>query len=168
MKISNPLLALVCVFAANLVTTDASAGKKAPSAAAIAFAKTTSDLMTNTVVAALLQEIGETTADNVQQGNLSIGLVFDDANLSMRLVGELEPLSNNDYPRDDFEEDALAQAMAGMAATSVEKVSGKWYYRRSIPLSNFAAQCALCHDNFVGLANTEYVGALMLRIPIAN
>ncbi len=168
MKISTPLLAFVCVFAASLVTTDASAGKKSPSPAAIAFAQTTSDLMTNTVVAALLQEIGETTVDNVQQGNLSIGLVFDDANLNMRLVGELEPLSDNDYPRDDFEEDALAQAMAGMAATSVEKVSGKWYYRRSIPLSNFAPQCALCHDNFVGLASTEYVGALMLRIPIAK
>ncbi|MBA3549495.1 MAG: hypothetical protein H0T76_23720 [Nannocystis sp.] len=169
MQVSKSLIALVSVFAATVVTTDASANKKkTPSAAAIAFAQETSDLMTNTVVAALLQEIGETTPDNVKQGNLSIGLIFDDANLNMRLVGELDPLRDNDYPRDDFEEDALAKAMAGMAATSVEKVSGKWYYRRSIPLSNFAPQCALCHDNFVGLADTEYVGALMLRIPIAK
>lgn len=167
MQASKPLIALASIFAASLMTTDASAGKKkTPSAAAIAFAQETSDLMTNTVVAALLQEIGETTAGNVAQGNLSIGLVFDDANLNMRLVGDLDPLSDNDYPRDNFEEDALAQAMAGLAATSVETVSGKWYYRRSIPLSNFAPQCALCHDNFVGLASSEYVGALMLRIPI--
>lgn len=166
MQVSKLLIALVSIFAATLTTTDAAAGKKEPSPAAIAFAQETSDLLTNTVVAALLQEISETTADNVQQGNLSIGIVFDDANLNMRLVGELDPLRDNDYPRDAFEEDALAQALAGVAATSVEKVGGKWYYRRSVPLTNFAPQCALCHENFAALPSSEYVGALMLRVPI--
>lgn len=169
MRIHRAKIAFAMIVVAATMTGEAAGGKpKSPSPAAVAFAAATSDLMTNTVVAALLQEIGETTVDNVAQGNLSIGLIFDDANLNMRLVGALDPLRDNDYPRDDFEEHALDDAMAGQARTSVEKVSGAWYYRRSIPLSNFAPQCAMCHDNFVGLPETEYVGALMLRIPIAK
>lgn len=166
MHFPKPLIILASVFAVAALAGEAYGKKKNPTPAAIAFAQETSDLMTNTVIAALVQEISETTPENVQQGNLSIGLIFDDGNLNMRLVGELDPLSDNDYPRDGFEEDALADALAGQARTSVEKVSGKWYYRRSIPLSNFVPQCAMCHDNFVGLPATEYVGALMLRVPI--
>ncbi len=137
-----------------------------PSSEAIAFAERTSDLMTNTVVAALVQEINETTPENVQEGNLSIGLIFDDRNPSMRLVGTLGPLRQNDRPRDGFERDALAAALEGEPYTDVDRIRGRWFYRRSIPLSNFAPQCALCHTNFAGLPSTEYVGALMLRIPI--
>jgi hypothetical protein len=166
MHIKHPVLSFASVFVLALVTSDANGSPKPPTQAQIDFAVETSDLMTATVVAALVQEIGETTVDNVAQGNLSIGLIFDDRNHNMRLVGELEPLSDNDYPRDDFEEDALADALAGQPRTSVEKVSGQWYYRRSIPLSNFAPQCALCHENFADLPASEYVGALMLRIPI--
>jgi hypothetical protein len=147
---------------------DAEAGgnNSSPPAAAVTFAQQTSDLMTNTVVAALLQEIGETTPANVAQGSQSISLVFDDSNQSMRLVGELAPLHQNDYPQDDFEEDALADALTGQPRTSVERVKGQWYYRRSIPLSNFQPQCAMCHANFASLASTDWVGALMLRVPI--
>jgi hypothetical protein len=137
-----------------------------PTAAEVDFARETSDLMTNTVVAALLQEINETTPANVAQGSLSIGLVFNDHNRDMRLVGTLQPLSYNDYPADDFERSALAAALTGAPLTSVERVSGDWYYRRSIPLSNFQPQCAMCHSNFSGLSSTTPVGALMLRVPI--
>ena len=137
-----------------------------PTAAEIAFASGASDLMTNTVVAALVQEIGETTPANAAQGSLSIGLIFNDRNRDMRLVGKLNPLSNNDYPADSFEHHALAEAMTGQAATSVERVDGQWYYRRSVPLSNFAPQCQMCHSNFSTLASTDWVGAVMLRLPI--
>ncbi len=137
-----------------------------PTDAEIEFAKGTSDLMTNTVVAALVQEIGETTPQNAEQGKQSISLVFDDRNHNMRLVGTLDPLRDNDYPEDRFEQVALANAMSGTPFTSVEKDEGRWYYRRSIPLSNFAPQCAMCHDNFTSLSSSTWVGALMLRIPI--
>lgn len=137
-----------------------------PSQSEIDFAKGTSDLMTNTVVAALVQEIGETTPQNAEQGKLSIGLVFNDRNHDMRLVGTLQPLASNDYPEDQFEREALALAMTGQADTAVQKVEGRWYYRRSIPLSNFAPQCQMCHANFASLSSSDWVGALMLRVPI--
>lgn len=137
-----------------------------PTEAEIEFARGTSDLMTNTVVAALLQEINETTPANVPQGNLSIGLIFNDHNRDMRLVGKLQPLSRNDYPADQFERRALDSAMTGVPTTSVERVDGRWYYRRAIPLSNFQPQCAMCHDNFNGLSSSAWVGALMLRVPV--
>src|SRR5262245_48939756 len=84
-------------------TANAQSNNESPSAAAIAFAEGTSDLMTQTVVAALVQEIKETTPANAAQGSQSISLIFDDDNPSLRLVGVNEPLRDNDYPRDDFE-----------------------------------------------------------------
>jgi hypothetical protein len=141
--------------------------KHQPAAAQIEFARGTSDLMTNTVVAALVQEINETTPANVPQGNLSISLIFNDKNRDMRLVGTLQPLSANDLPADDFERRALAAAMKGKPLTAVERIGNDWYYRRSNPLTNFKPQCAMCHANYAGLSATAPVGALMLRIPIA-
>lgn len=139
-----------------------------PSAAKIEFAREASDLMTNTVVAALLQEVNETTPENVAQGSLSIGLVFNDRNQDMRLVGRLQPLSHNDYPSDEWERDALNAAMNGVAVAEVDRDNGRWYFRRSVPLSNFQPQCAMCHPNFSSLPSTAWVGAIMLRIPIGN
>jgi hypothetical protein len=139
-----------------------------PTPAEIRFASETSDLMTNTVIAALLQEINETTPANVAQGNLSIGLIFNDKNKDMRLVGRLQPLSYNDYPQDEWERRALNSAMSGQAEAGIDRDEGRWYFRRSIPLSNFQPQCAMCHENFTGLPATAWVGALMLRIPIDN
>ncbi len=137
----------------------------APTQAEIDTAAATSDLMTNTVIAAILQEINETTPQNAAEGQVSIGLVFNDRNRDMRLVGQLQPLSANDYPLDQFERDALAAAMTGQPMTAVQKVEGTYYYRRSIPLSNFAPQCQMCHSNFSSLSSSDWVGALMLRIP---
>lgn len=170
MKVRKPLVFVASILTLSALSSDVVAKKKndPPTDAAIAFATETSDLMTATVVAALVQEIGETTPENAAHGSLSISLIFDDDNHNMRLVGDLEPLRDNDYPRDDFEDEALDEALNGQPLTSVEKVHGQWYYRRSIPLSNFAPQCATCHENFADLAATEYVGALMLRIPIED
>lgn len=82
-------------------------------------------------------------------------------------MGTAAPLRANDVPQDPFEVAALADALTGTPRTAVEKVSGTWYYRRSIPLSNFREAGHLCHSNFGATPNlSEWVGALMLRVPI--
>ena len=134
----------------------------------VQFAQRTSDLMLATLFAALLQEFAETTPANVEEGKQSISLIFHDRNKDMRLVGELEPLRSNDVPEDSFESAALDRAMQGESYTAVEKVQGKWLYRRSVALSNFHPACAMCHANFGPVDNTQWVGALMLRVPVAD
>jgi Protein of unknown function (DUF3365) len=141
--------------------------KKPPSPEAIAKAQLATDLLQATLFAALLQEFAETTPQNAPQGTQSIGLVFNDKNSNMRLVGTRQPLSDNDLPKDPFEERALANAQVGQATTDVQKVEGEWVYRRSIPLSNFHPACVMCHKNFPSVVNpTDWVGALMLKVPI--
>ena len=146
-----------------------------PSDAAVAFAKKTSDLMLNELLAALFQEFKETTPDNVEHGKQAISLIFNDANRDMRLIGTMGPLLGgaNAYPSDPFEQKANNKAMKGENITSVERVDGGWYYRRSIALSNtFHTACAQCHTNFTPQffqqTNNpgQWVGALTLRVPI--
>ena len=138
-----------------------------PTASEIAFAERTSDLMIQTLVAALLQEVGQTTAAKVEEGNQSISLVFDDKNKSMRLVGTSQPIRDNDRPRDPFEVTAHNMALTGQPYTKVERnEDDRWMYRRSVPLANFDANCAICHSNFGPPANDDWVGAVMLQIPI--
>ncbi|MCC5638493.1 hypothetical protein LC593_22185 [Nostoc sp. CHAB 5844] len=140
-----------------------------PTNTQIEFAQETSDLMLNTLFAALTQEFNETTPENVEQGKHSISLIFNDQNKDMRLVGTLSPLRESDRPRDSFERQANNLDLAGgQAYATVQKVEDKWYYRRSIPLSNFRAECALCHVNFPVGPTSDWVGALMLRVPIRN
>jgi len=134
----------------------------------IEFAQETSDLMLNTLFAALTQEFDETTVDNVEQGKHSISLIFNDQNKDMRLVGTVGPLRQSDRPRDNFERQANALALAGQAYMSVEREGNEWYYRRSIPLSNFRAECALCHVNLPVGPTSDWVGALMLRVPVKD
>jgi hypothetical protein len=167
----NTLVAVMVVVLA--VVTFERAGRaqgnnEPPSPASISFGVRTANLMQSTLFAALLQEFAETTPVNAEQGKQSIGLIFDDDNHSMRLVGALQPLSDNDFPEDTFEASAQQQAMIGQGATSVERVEGKWYYRRSIPLSNFHPACAMCHTNFGPVDTSQWVGALMLRVPLAH
>ncbi|MFL6232000.1 MAG: hypothetical protein ACJ76N_02605 [Thermoanaerobaculia bacterium] len=137
-----------------------------PPSEQIASAQKTSDLMLATLFAALTQEFNETTADNTEEGKRSISLVFNDRNEDMRLVGTLEPLRENDRPQDAFERKAHLLALKGTPYTSVERVDDRWYYRRSIPLSNFRAECATCHSNFPAGPTPDWVGALMLRVPV--
>src|SRR3954469_9402182 len=105
-----------------------------PSDSQVAFAKRASDLMLATLFAALTQEFDETTPANVEEGKRSISLMFNDRNDDMRLVGTLDPLRENDRPRDSFERAALALALTGQASTDVRRDNGKWFLRRSIPL----------------------------------
>jgi len=146
-----------------------------PSNEEVAFAQRTSDLMLNELVAALFKEFDETTPTNVEEGKRAISLIFNNANRDMRLIGTFGPLQggNNDLPNDAFEQTALGLALQGQAHTSVERVGDKWYYRRSIALSNtFHQSCALCHTNFTDqfFKKThnpdQWVGALSLRVPI--
>ena len=139
-----------------------------PTQQQVEFAQRSSNLMLATIVAALLQEFAETTPANVEEGKHSISLIFDDRNASMRLVGELEPIRDNDVPQDPFEVTALERAMQGEAYTAVEKANGKWAYRRSVPLSNFHPACSMCHANFGPVNTSQWVGALMLRVPVVD
>lgn len=139
-----------------------------PAPQAIASAQKTSDLMLATLFAALGQEFAETTAENVAEGKKSISLIFNDKNKDMRLVGILNPLRLNDLPQDSFEGVALFRAMQGQNFTDVDRVDGKWYYRRSVALSNFHPACGLCHTNFGPVNDKKWVGALMLRVPVGG
>jgi hypothetical protein len=170
MRYTMLVVGLVVWLAASAFAVSGSAqgNNQPPSDASIAFATRTADLLTNTLFAALLQEFAETTAANVEEGKQSIGLVFSDEHTNFRLVGTESPLSDNDFPADSFEEAALARALTGNGSTSVERVKGKWFYRRSIALSNFHASCSLCHTNFGPLNAAQWVGALMLKVPITG
>lgn len=164
---------LVCgvvggVIAAALVLDTTAYADDRPGPPAVQSAKTTSDLMLATILAALGQEFKETTAKNVEQGKQSISLIFNDNNKDMRLVGVLQPLRTSDIPQDSFEAAALAYAMTGNNLTDVQRVDDKWYYRTSVALSNFDPSCSLCHTNFGQVDKTKWVGALMLRVPIAS
>src|SRR4030095_13815231 len=146
-----------------------------PSSEAVAFAEKTTNLLQNELFAALIQEFNETTADNVEQGKQAISLIFHNSNRDMRLIGIFPPLLGgvNDLPSDSFERRSLALALQGDGNTSVERVGDRWYYRRSVALSNtFHASCVLCHTNFTNQFFTQthneeqWVGALTLRVPI--
>ena len=152
----------------SVISGSAQGNNRPPSNAAITFATQTADLLQATLFAALLQEFDETTPDNVEQGKQSIGLVFSDEHANFRLVGTQSPLSDNDLPMDSFEDAALARALTGQGFVSVERVRGKWFYRRSIPLSNFHPSCSLCHTNFGPVNATQWVGALALKVPITG
>ena len=139
------------------------------------FAEQTADLLQKEVFAALLQEFGETTPENVEQGKQAISLVFHDANRDIRLIGSFEPLlgGGNNVPADEFEQESLALALQGKPNAAVERHGNRWYYRRSVVLSNsFHTSCALCHTNFTPQffeqTNNpgQWVGALTLRVPV--
>jgi hypothetical protein len=149
-----------------MLTAIAGGASRPPSDAQVAFAQRTSDLLLATLFAALTQEFNETTPNNVAEGMRSISLVFNDQNDDMRLVGTFGPLRENDRPRDAFERAALELALTGQPSTAVQLNDDQWYYRRSIPLSNFRMECALCHANFPPGPTPDLVGALMLRVPI--
>ena len=84
----------------------------------------------------------------------------------MRLVGDVEPLQDNNYPQDDFERTALAAAKNGQNYFRTERVRGRWWVRKSIAVSTgFSPSCVFCHPNFATVSN-PWVGALMVRAEI--
>jgi len=175
MKIKRVIALAVLLAAAGL--TGLGYGADSPSNEEVAFAQRTSDLMLNELLAALFKEFNETTPSNVEEGKQAISLIFNDSNRDMRLIGIFPPLQGgfNDLPSDSFEQKSLALALKGQANASVEKVGNRWFYRRSVALSNtFHQACVLCHTNFTNeffqQTNNpgQWVGALTLRVPIKN
>lgn len=168
-------VALVALIAVASLITFGRVNNDPPTQAQREFAVQTADLLQAEVFAALLQEFGETTPGNVEQGKLAVSLIFHDANRDIRLVGDFQPLlgGNNNLPSDEFEQQSLALALQGQPNTTVERHGNRWYYRRSIALSNsFHVSCAMCHSNFTPQffeqTNNpgQWVGALTLRVPI--
>ena len=166
----------VCITALGLAAV-AYANDDEPSSRQIQFAQDVSDLLVNEVVAALFQEFNETTPQNVPHGKQAISLIFNDLNRDIRLIGAIDPLLGgaNDRPDDRFEKTALRRALTGEAHTAVQKVNDRWFYRRSVPLSNKLHQnCVLCHANFTteffDSTNNpgQWVGALVLGVPIKS
>src|SRR5262249_32850794 len=138
-----------------------------PTNANVDYAKGVAQLLQNEMIAALLQEFNETTAANAAQGKVAIGLIFNDANRAIRLLGNLVPLDRGNIARDGFERTALFNAVQlnGTPYEAVEQSQDEdnnWFYRRSIPLSNFHPACVICHANFGPENPSEWVGALTL------
>jgi len=167
--------ALVVLIAVAALVAFGRAGNDPPTDQQKEFAVQTTDLLQNEIFAALLQEFGETTPENVEQGKLAVSLIFHDANRDIRLIGNFQPLlgGNNNLPSDPFEQESLALALQGQPNTTVERQGNRWYYRRSIALSNaMHTSCALCHSNFTPQffqqTNNpgQWVGALTLRVPV--
>jgi len=167
----------IAAFTVTIGVTTVARGEqdRPPSARDVAFATEVSDLMVNELVAALFTEFDETTPQNVPHGKQAISLIFNDMNRNMRLIGTFGPLlgGENDRPADRFEARAMRAALEGEALTDVQQVDDRWYYRRSVPLSNtFHTACVLCHANYTNEFFTrtnnpgQWVGALVLAVPI--
>jgi hypothetical protein len=168
-------VALVILIAAVSLVAFARVNNSSPTNEEKETAVQTANLLENEVFAALLKEFGETTPENVEQGKQAISLIFHDANRDIRLIGSFGPLlgGNNNIPSDDFEQQSLALALQGLPNTTVERHGNRWYYRRSIALSNaIHTSCAQCHTNFTPAffqsTNNpgQWVGALTLRVPV--
>jgi hypothetical protein len=172
-KLTNFGIAFAGLIVAAGALAIARADSKRPTQAEIDSAKGIAQLLQNEMIAALLQEFNETTAANAAQGKIAIGLIFNDANPAIRLIGNLSPLDPGNVPRDSFEKTALFNAVSlnGTPFEAVEQSqddNNGWFYRRSIPLSNFHPACVICHTNFGPENPNKWVGALTLRVPISN
>ena len=173
MKIMKFAAAAASLIVGMDVVASAQVVNKRPAQAQIDFAKGTANLLQNEMIAALLQEFNETTTANAEQGKIAIGLVFNDANPAIRLIGNLAPLDPGNVPRDSFETTSLNNAVKlnGTPFEAVEQSqdgNNTWFYRRSIPLSNFHPACVICHTNFGPKNPSQWVGALTLRVPVPN
>jgi hypothetical protein len=97
----NKLMNFGIAVASLIVWVGASrADHQRPTQADIDYAKGVAQLLQNEMIAALLQEFNETTAANAAQGKVAIGLIFNDANRAIRLIGNLSPLDRGNVPRE--------------------------------------------------------------------
>jgi hypothetical protein len=155
-----------CTEVENTSTSTAAASSHPPDPGAEAFASDVADAMVDRIVALLFREFAVTTAENAPVGTEAISNVFFDANYTMRLVGDVEPLQDNNNPQDSFERDALAAAKLGQNFSRTERVNGNWWVRKSIAVATtFSTSCVHCHANFATVTN-PWVGALMVRAEV--
>jgi len=157
---------VACAEPVDTTATVAANTSHPPSAESVAFANDVADAMIDRIVALLFREFAVTTPANAAVGSEAISNVFFDANYTMRLVGDVEPLQDTNLPQDDFERVALAAAKQGLNFQRTERVNGDWWVRKSIAVSTgFSPSCVHCHANFEGLEN-PWVGALMVRAQV--
>ena len=155
-----------CMDPADTSSTQQASTSHPPDPANEAFASGVADAMVDRLVALLFREFAVTTAENAPTGTEAISNVFFDGNYTMRLVGDVEPLQDNNNPQDDFERDALAAAKAGSNFSRTERVNGDWWVRKSIAVSTeFSTSCVHCHPNFATVSN-PWVGALRVRAQV--
>ena len=155
-----------CTVPADTSSTQQEVSSHPPDPGAEAFASGVADAMIDRIVALLFREFAVTTPANAPTGIEAISNVFFDANYTMRLVGDNEPLQDNNYPQDSFERDALAAAKLGNNFARTERVNGNWWVRKSLAVSTqFSTSCVFCHPNFATVTN-PWVGALMVRAEI--
>jgi hypothetical protein len=134
--------------------------------AAEQFASDVADAMVDRLVTLLFREFEVTTAANAPIGTEAISNIFFDANFTMRLVGDVQPLQTNNLPQDRFERDALAAAKLGQNFSRTEKMGGQTWVRKSIAVATtFSPACVHCHANFATVSN-PWVGALMVRAQV--
>src|SRR5215211_3199466 len=107
--------ALVILIAVAAIVAFGRVNNDPPTDAEKEVAVQTANLLQNEVFAALLQEFGETTPENVELGKQAVSLIFHDANRDIRLIGNFQPLlgGNNNIPSDPFEQESLALALQG-------------------------------------------------------
>ena len=157
---------VACTEIENTSTTDEAVTSHPPDPGDVAFASDVADAMIDRLVALLFREFAVTTPANAAVGTEAISNVFFDANYTMRLVGDVEPLQENNLPRDSFERDALAAAKLGQNFSRTERVKGRWWVRKSLAVSTaFSTSCVHCHANFATVSN-PWVGALMVRAEV--
>ena len=146
-----------------------------PSQAEIDFADEANLILTNGMLAGLVDIFVNTTPANNERGQDAIRTIFDNRNLNLRLVsnGINNPQlgGSNNLPRDDFEEEALASALALESGNFVTppalvEEDGEFSIRRTFPLQSVAAlNCAVCHSTFT---EGELTGMLVLSTPIGD
>ncbi len=157
---------LACTEPVDTSTTDTAVSSHPPDPGSVAFANDVADTMVDRIVALLFREFAVTTPDNAAVGSEAISNVFFDENYTMRLVGDVSPLQDNNLPRDDFERAALAAAKLGQNFSRTERVNGGWWVRKSIAVATtFSTSCVYCHANFADVEN-PWVGALMVRAEV--
>jgi hypothetical protein len=158
--------AMACTDLETTSTTTADLESSSTDPAAESFASNVADAMIDRLVALLFREFDVTTAANAPVGTEAISNVFFDANYTMRLVGDVQPLQATNLPQDRFERDALAAAKLGQNFSRTERISGVRWVRKSIAVATtFSPSCVHCHANFATVTN-PWVGALMVRAEV--
>ena len=147
-----------------------------PSQAEIDFADEANLILTNGMLAGLVDIFVNTTPANNERGQDAIRTIFDNRNLNLRLVsnGINNPQLGgpNNLPRDAFEAAALESALSGqggLATLVSEEEEEAFSFRRSLPLNNnLHPNCVLCHTTFPPNQADEFVGVLIVRAPISD
>src|SRR5688500_1452027 len=121
---------MACTEMESTATAESASTTATADPAAEAFASNVADAMVDRLVALLFREFEVTTAENAPVGTEAISNIFFDANYTMRLVGDVEPLQATNLPQDRLERDALAAAKLGQNFSRTERINGTRWVRK--------------------------------------